>query len=527
MRALLLVSRGSRLTAPLATFLREKGFEPFVLSSAPADGGTAFRAACRELDLECQVSSSPVLTPDEVVDVARAVPDCRFCFSVSDEQRVAMASANHALGAHDVPPGAARLVLDKHLMRRALAHAGLSRLRPFLLSDPELRERLDRGERHIVKPRSGAASLCVRSVTSWAEVQAQVAAFHPGPGETDLLAAYFDDGNELVAETFADGRELSIEMFRQGGRTVLAIEHEKTVVDFTDETVLERGFASPAVTLSAAQVRAARTLADRALDALDLGEGCYHVELRVDADDHFEIIEVNPRIGGGYLFESVDRQVDRSLGSDWVDGLVGTPVPDAGERRCGVYLQNLYPEPGRVILGHEPNPAVPAPDLIADVLGPGSVARADRADRAAMALWTTDLTTHAELVARLAEDCVSFIYAKGLTGRPVLLVFEPTGDDHRVIETADRNGMDVVVFHAEPLPASGPHARSRHSIAAAHRVESWSDVDACVAQVLDACAGATVAATHATSDAALDVQARVRSHVGLPASVTPAGAPGS
>ncbi len=511
MRALLLVPRGSRLTATLSTFLRDKGFEPFVLSSMPADGGTALRAVCAGLGIECEVSASAALTAEEVVARARAVPDCRFCFSVSDEQRLVMAYGNEALGAHDISPTAARQALDKHLMRQVLVRHGLSRLRPFLLSDAELRERLDRGERHIVKPRTGAGSLCVRAVTSWDEVRAQAAAFLRGPGEGDLWATFFND-NELVAETFFDGRELSVEMFRQGGRTLLSVEHEKTVLDFTDETVLERGFVSPPVTLSAAQVRAAKALADSALGALELDEGCYHVEVRVDAEDRCEIIEVNPRVGGGYLFESVRQQVDRSMGSDWVDGLVGTPVPAAGERRCGAYLQNLYPEPGRMILGHEPNPRVPAPDQFAEVLRTGSIARADRADRAAMAMWTTDLATHGEVVARITEDCVLYVYAKGLTGRPLMLVFEPTDDEYEVVDAADRDGMDVVVFHTLPLPASGPYAASRRSMAAAYEVASWSDTEACLAQVLRVCAGATVAGIHATGEQTRELRARVEEH---------------
>jgi biotin carboxylase len=515
-RALLLVHRGSRLTAPLVKILRDKGFEPFVLSSVPFDDGAPFRAVCEELGVEHDISTSPVLTADEVLERARTVPDCRFCFSFWDGQRSVMAQANELLGAHDITPAAARSALDKHLMRAVLVERGLSRLHPFRLDDPRLRERLDRGERHIVKPRRGAGSLCTRSVTSWAEVQAQVAAFGRGPGEADLLAEYYHD-NELVAETFFAGREVSFEVIRQGGRTLLASDHERTVLDFAGETVLERGFASPPVYLGADDVDAARALSDRALDALGLADGCYHVEVSVGAGGGCEIIEVNPRLGGQYMFDSVRLQHDRSLIDDWLDVLAGRPVPPAGERTCGTYYQAHYLEPSRQVLGSVRNRDMPEPEMYSETFKPGSVARADREELGAMTIWKTDLADHNSAVAALMpEEYCSFVYARGLTGRPLFLVLEPTNHIYWVIAAADRKGYDVVVFHTLPILDTGPYAVGRDGIALSHLLPSWDDVDTWFAAVLGVCAGREVAGTYAAQEIALELEARVQEHFGLP-----------
>lgn len=515
-RALLLVHRGSRLTAPLVKILRDKGFEPFVLSSAPFDDGAAFRGACEQIGVEYAVSTAAVLPVDEVLKRAGAIANCRFCFSFWDGQRLAMAHANEVLGARDVTPDAVLLTLDKHAMRVALAEHGLTRLVPAQLGDPALRQRLDRGERHIVKPRRGAGSLCTRAVTSWPQVLDQLRAFERGPGEADLLAEYYD-GNELIAETFFEGREISFEVIRQGGRTVLASDHERTVLDFADETVLERGFASPPAYLGEADVAAARELMDRVLDAVALSDGCYHVEVSVAAGGECEIIEVNPRLGGQYMFDSVRVQHGRSLLDDWIDVLAGRVVPDAGPRTCGTYYQAHYLKPGRQVLGSRLRTDLPTPELFAETYRAGSVARADREDLGAMTMWRTDLDTHAQTVATLIpNDYCTFAYASGLRGRPLFLVFEPTNHIYWVIEAADRLGYDVVVFHTLPILGSGPYATGRDGIALSHALPSWDDPDAWFDAVLRACAGRPVAGTYAAQEIALPLQARVQEHFGLP-----------
>jgi len=518
MRALLLVHRGSRLTAPLVDIIRKKGFEPFVLSSAPFEGddGSQWHKVCSEIGVEHHLSDSFTLTADEVLEQARAVPDCRLCFTFWDGQREAMAMANAELGAHDVSLQAVLSALDKHLMRRTLVERGLSDLRPLRLDDPELRQRLDRGEKHIVKPRRSAGSLCTRAVTSWHELQDQVAAFERGPGEADLLAEFFR-GNELIAETFFTGREVSFEVVRQGGRTLLASDHERTVLDFASETVLERGFASPPVLLSADAVRAARALSDRALDALDLGEGAYHVEVSVNTDGACEIIEVNPRLGGQFMFDSVRLQHGRSLLDDWIDVLAGNPLQPAGERACGTYYQAHYLAPGRQVLGMVRNEAMPAPEIVTPVFKEGSVARADREELGAMTIWKTDLATHREAVATLIDrEYCEFVYARGLTGRPLFLVLEPTNHIYWVIEAADRAGYDVVVFHTLPILGAGPYATGRPCIALSHLMPSWDDVDAWFDAVLEVCAGRQVVGTYAAQEIALVLEARVQEHYGLP-----------
>lgn len=519
MRALLLVHQGSRLTPSLVKLLREKGFEPFVLSSATFDEAETFSRVAAELDVEYQVSESAALTVEEVLDRARSVPDCRFCFTVWDGQRTAMARANEVLGAHDAPAAAIELALDKHLLRRELVERGLSRLRPFRLGDAELRERLDRGEKHILKPRRGTASLCTRIIESWAEVEQATERFARGPGEEDAFTEFYD-GNELIAETFFEGAELSFELIRQDGRSVLSLEHERTVLEFTGETVLERAWSSPPVLLTSEQVELARVFTDRVLDELGLAHGCYHVEVRVgtDADgDHCELIEINPRAGGQFVVESVRVQLDRALGDDWIDSITGEPIAAVGPRSCGTFFQTHFLEPDRQLLGLERNERLPAPEVFVELPRPEVPVRGDREVIGAMSLWKTDLAGHRDTVQTLlAEEYCTFVYAKGLTGRPLFLVFEPTNHLYPVCQAADRRGYDVVTFHYLPLVTWGPYASARHSIALACPIPSWDDLDDCLRRVLEVCQGREVVGTYAALELLQEFDARVQDQLGLP-----------
>ncbi len=516
MRALLLAHQGSRTTTSIVGLLREKGYEPFVLSSATPDGGDEFGKLCAGLGVEHRISDSVSLTVDEVLDTARELRDCRFCVTVWDGQRVAMALANEQLGANDAPAAAIELALDKHDLRRALVEKGLSRLHPSRLTDPGLRERLDRGERHIVKPRRGTASLCTRVAESWADVERASAEFGVGISDDDLFAEFFD-GNELVAETFFDGNELSFEIIRQNGRTLVSLEIERTVLEFTGETVLERVFASPPVLLSAERVEIARAFTDEVLDALGLDDGCYHVEVRVGDHDHCELIEINPRGGGQLIVESVRVQLDYSLGDAWIDSLVGLPVTPPGERVCGTFFQTHYLDPGRQVLGIERNPRLPAPDVFVELPRPDALPRGDREVIGAMSLWKTDLATHRETVeAMLPEDYCTFVYAKGLTGRPLFLVMEPTNHLYPVVQAADRKGYDVVIFHQFPVVSGGPYVTARESIALSCPIPSWDDLDDCYDRVLRVCEGREVAGTYAALELLLEWDARLQEHFGLP-----------
>jgi hypothetical protein len=459
------------------------------------------------------VSAGVAVTVEEVVAAARAVEGCVFCLSMADSQRALMAAANQVLGAPDATPEALLNALDKHLMRTTLGGLRLSGIASLKLADPELRTRLAAGEAFVVKPRRGTGSLCVGVVRSWPEVEALRAAFERGPGDQDMMAEYFV-GNELIAESYFEGRELSLELVRQGGLDQVLVEHEKTVLEFGAGTVLERGLASPAVGLTDAELAAARTLADQALTALGLTDGCYHVELRVNAAGSAEIVEINPRVAGGLVWDSIRLQYGRSVTEDWIDVLSGDPVLPLGERRCGTYMQLAYPGERRQLLGIDRDPGMPTPEVYDEAVSPGEVPIAHREFFGATMLWRTELATHRAQVAALQpREYCTFKYAPGLSGRPVLLVLEPDYD--ALHEAVAVEGVDVVVLHQDRVVVTPEYDAIRDGLALLVRVPGWADPDVCVAMAYDACGGARIAEIIAPQALTRVVEDRIRAERGL------------
>jgi len=424
--ALLIVHRGSPSTPRQVQALRDVGYEPLVLSSAPLDDGAQLRAMCAELGVEHRVIDALVLRTDDVLAAVGADwLRFRFCLAVWDGHRAVMAEINQRLGARDVAPERIRAVQDKQALRASLRERGLTDVATFALDDPELRARLDRGERVMVKPRRGLGSLSMRAVFRWDEVERLRRDFASGAAPGDLFADFYVD-NALYAETFVEGREVSIDFVRQRGRTVLASEHEKTVLDFTGATVLERGLASPPVTLDADEVVRAIAQAERVLDALELDEGCYHVDLRLAPWRRWEVIEINTRMGGGLIQESIRQQYGRLLLHDWAQLLDGKTLPARPPARsCGTYFQISYPLSGRPIRSLQKNDLLPAPQMFIAAATPsatrphfqvakiGSASRGDREDIGAMVLWRTELAVHKDRVAMFANtEYVTFVYAE-------------------------------------------------------------------------------------------------------------------
>jgi hypothetical protein len=372
------------------------------------------------------------------------------------------------------------------------------------LTDPALRQRIEAGEAFVVKPRRGVGSLCVGLARTWSDVEQLQRAFDEGPGDADMMAEYFAD-NELIAESFFDGRELSLEIVRQGGIEKIVVDHDKTLIEFGADTVLERGMASPVTIVTDDELNRAKAVARQAMDTLGLTDGGYHVELRVDADGVVEIVEINPRIGGGMVWESIHAQYGRSVTDDWIDVLAGTPVTPLGERRCGTYAQLAYPREQRQLLGVNRNPAMPDPEIYDELITPGEVPIAHREHFGALVLWQTTLATHREEVAALVpvEYC-EFVYSPGLSGRPVLLVLEPDWDTLRAAVAVD--GVDVVVGHQGPVVVTPEYDDIRDGLALLVRVPDWSTVDL----ILDALKGAEIADIMAPHDVTRQAEARLR-----------------
>ena len=292
----------------------------------------AVQKALRELDVACLVlSSRPRDTRD--LDQLRALAPQRL-WHVEDsyldqghvrtvlEQAAAegyevlaalatfegyrhlMALTNAELGATDAGPAEIAHCMDKYLCRKDLFEQGLSRSNAVLLDATSLPLLQADGQRHFVKPRRGAGSFaCFRLEPDLN--MAKLAALQGQMRDDLAFRAIFAGQFDFIAEDYVGGDEYSFEVLVAEGQSYVIGVHAK-YLDEAGGTTLETSNSCPAPRLSDAHQLAGEHYVARCLHALELEAGCYHIEMRHQpADGHWDIIEINARMGGALINQSI------------------------------------------------------------------------------------------------------------------------------------------------------------------------------------------------------------------------------
>lgn len=411
-KVLLICHRGSKALERMVDFARVRKLAPIAISSACADGGTAWVEMCNRLEVPYGLSVGSTIDMQDVEALLEREPgEYAFAYANWDGQRELMARMNERFGVRDLTPATVRFVQDKLAFRRALIAEGLSQLHVFPATSPDAQATLQRGGKLIVKPRRGAGSLLTGCVASVPELDRLRALFEAGVPDDDLFSEFVRD-NELIAETFFSGTEFSFEIIRSGGKTAFWCIHEKTRMEYTDVTVLERGFCSPCVSIDEAESGAGLAVVEKALDTFGLNNGCFHVEMLRNLEGRWEFIEINARIGGALIGDSVHAQYGRHMLGDWMDLLLhgDVDIPQTAPE-FGTYLQFSYAEGERRIGAILESPRMRRPELLRVLVEVGQVCRGDREEFAALCLWKTKRREQAAEIAALAvEEYITLEY---------------------------------------------------------------------------------------------------------------------
>lgn len=96
------------------------------------------------------------------------------------------------------------------------------------------------------------------------------------------------------------------------------------------------------------------------------------------------------------------------------------------------------------------------------------------------------------------------------------IVLEPSNHLFKVAERAAARGLHVIVFHNMPLGASGEYRKGLEAIGEAHRIESWFDEAAALAQIEAVLDGRLLRGTYAGFESVLMIEADLRARYGLP-----------
>ena len=188
-------------------------------------------------------------------------------------------------------------LVDKAAVRDMLSERGLSKLGHLACRAGDRPDRTSYPA--VVKPaQQSGGSAFVTVVHDDAELAAAMA---------DIAATYGDEATVLVEDHVA-GAEFSVDVVVQGGDVVPVMVVEK--LDMAAEQTRDGGLLvtppeSPDVTAAAEELVATITAL---VEGLGLRAGWLHVEARV-ADGRPEIIEINPRCGGGAYMLAVHRRI--------------------------------------------------------------------------------------------------------------------------------------------------------------------------------------------------------------------------
>ncbi len=269
----------------------QQGFRPILLSDNPARYGYVSQDGLDTLQVDTRtelalLDACRLLAPEAGLAGVTSSSEYFISTAASIARRLRLAGPS---------PVAVRACRDKFRQRRLLEKAGVPM--PAFRRATSIKSAVGAAQAlglpAIVKPVSGSGSVGVKLCLSLDEVGAHAARLlnqrHNERG--------FPVARRILVESAASGPEYSVETF---GLQVIGItqKHLGPLPNF-----VEIGHDYPAQ-LSLTTKHAIESIAEQSLTALGLGWGPAHIELRL-TESGPQIIEVNPRLAGGYIPELV------------------------------------------------------------------------------------------------------------------------------------------------------------------------------------------------------------------------------
>ena len=416
-RSILILShQGFSFIEDVVRGARDLGLRVHVLSSQPVTAGAERLKQITALADTVLMVGERHLGRKQVFDHLNTLLDegerVLGVVSVWEGYRVIMAEANETLGAADLLPQQVVDTLDKFKMRRHLRAKGLSTVRTRIANPRVVAAAVRGGRLSFVKPRRGLGSFgAFRLTTRNARKLPALAAQMQADRE---YAGLFGSRPQFVMEDYIPGVEFSFEVIAHRGRIFFLATHEKVEVQESEATTLENACVTPPVTVGAQS--SGQWFVAQVLLALGLTQGCFHVEARFNQESGvWEIIEINPRVGGALIKESVKASRGACLLTLWMQTLIArspsehramlAELRDASSApvRQGTLFRVFFGEPGRRISaigrGRGPRPEI----LKIHAHSGDKLPSSDREVFLGQALWVTDPAEHWPSVSKLLK----------------------------------------------------------------------------------------------------------------------------
>ncbi len=242
----------------------------------------------------------------EVVATIREIGDVAGLISTTDTWSLVSLAVREELGLAGQDPACVRLVRDKTRLRRRLYEHGLSRAdgSPLAAGDDAAAVAARVGLPLIVKDGAGTGSKHVWMARTPDEL---TTVLHEARRSTLR--------GQLTVEPYFLGPLYSVETLTWEGRTrVLGVSSR---ILSAPPVFREEALAFP-VALPPALAADAEQWIEQVLKAVGYTEGFAHTEF-ILTDDGFEVVEINPRLGGGLVGEEISQTMGVNLYETFVD----------------------------------------------------------------------------------------------------------------------------------------------------------------------------------------------------------------
>jgi biotin carboxylase len=324
------------------------------------------RDACRDV----WVIELETFDTDQVLDCLDRIPDLAGLINSTDAWSLQSIAVAEEVGLYSQNPDYVRLVRDKPRLRNFLHERGLSRGRAAVI-DPRDPRRVELAAKLpypvVIKDAAGTSSRNVWLVRDDKELEAALTEAR----EAALL------GGRLTAERYFCGPLYSIEAISWRGETrVIGV----------NSRILSREpyFREEALSFPMALPQPARERLDAwlvgMLDAISYTDGFSHTEFIMTRDGP-EVVEINPRLGGALVGESISQTFGINVYEAYVDMALGqrpTIMDDELRPRKGLGQILMYPQRAGIletIEGTERLSEHPGDPRLYPVLAPGTEVR--------------------------------------------------------------------------------------------------------------------------------------------------------
>ncbi|WMN61725.1 ATP-grasp domain-containing protein (plasmid) [Pseudoalteromonas xiamenensis] len=304
---LIITHQGFSFVEEISALLRQVNVIPCIVSSRPQREERI--QLLHSLSEFVHVSNDLSLTFDEVASfVASVQPTLNLigCIATYEGYRLTMAKINEMLNAVDSSTKSIAHTLDKYLFRQHLLDHKLSSCNSYLLDEKTLNDCKESQQRLFIKPRRGAASFSsfpLNKHVTWSFIQEQIRQIK----DDATFSSMFMDNFDFIAEDFIGGQEFSYEVVQLDNEIYIVAIHEKTTIEALEFSVLERGLVSPPVSTINEHWHRAKTYLSEVLNCLGTTNGVFHIEAKFDeTTNQFELIEINPRMGGSLINSSIE-----------------------------------------------------------------------------------------------------------------------------------------------------------------------------------------------------------------------------